>query len=161
MAKQIRRLLIVAVVALALPLGACEGTRGENEIVSTLLGAALGGLVGAQFGTGAGKVLGAAIGTIAGGITGNWIGRQLDRVDRRKVGQAQHSALEYQPDNGSVAWSNPDTGNYGSFMPTSTVMTRSGQPCREFQQTITVGGQTKRAYGEACRDAGGQWRIAN
>ena len=156
-----RRLLIVAVVALALPLSACKGTRSESEIVGALFGAALGGLIGAQFGTGAGKLAAVAIGTLLGANVGNRIGGGLDELDRKKVKQAGYSALEHQPDHARVEWNNPDTGNYGSFVPTKTVRTRSGQPCREFQQSVTVGGQTESAYGRACRDAGDQWRIAN
>ena len=33
--------------------------------------------------------------------------------------------------------------------------------CREFQQTITIGGQPQRAYGTACRQADGTWRIVH
>jgi surface antigen len=31
--------------------------------------------------------------------------------------------------------------------------------CREFQQTITINGKTEKAYGTACRQADGTWRI--
>jgi len=33
--------------------------------------------------------------------------------------------------------------------------------CREYQQTITVGGRTERAYGTACKQADGSWKIIN
>ena len=161
MPRQIRRLLIVALVVLILPLGACAGGRGGKEVGGTLIGAALGGLVGSRIGGGSGQIVATVIGTLLGGFIGNEIGKRLDELDRRKAGQAQYSALEYQPDNTSVVWDNPNTGNYGSFVPTRTTVTRSGQPCREFQQSVTVGGQTERAYGRACRDAGGQWQIVN
>lgn len=151
----------MAVVVLALPLGACKGTRSESEIIGALVGAAVGGFLGAQFGTGAGKLAAVAIGTLLGANVGNRIGRRLDRLDRKKAKRAQYSALEHQPDHARVEWRNPDTGHYGSVMATSTVTTRSGQLCREFQQAITVEGRTQRAYGRACRGVGGQWRIAN
>lgn len=35
----------------------------------------------------------------------------------------------------------------------------SGQPCREFQQTIVVAGQQQQGYGTACRQPDGSWRI--
>jgi hypothetical protein len=31
--------------------------------------------------------------------------------------------------------------------------------CREFQQTVTVGGKTEQAYGTACRQPDGAWEI--
>ena len=38
---------------------------------------------------------------------------------------------------------NPDTGHYGTVTPLRTFQDAGGQYCREFQQTITVGGQTR------------------
>jgi surface antigen len=32
--------------------------------------------------------------------------------------------------------------------------------CREFQQTITVGGRKEQATGQACRQADGTWQTA-
>ena len=58
-----------------------------------------------------------------------------------------------------IGWVNPDSGNSGSYTPTKTYQVDSGQYCREFQQTITVGGQTEDAYGTACREPDGSWRI--
>jgi hypothetical protein len=33
--------------------------------------------------------------------------------------------------------------------------------CREFQQTIMIGGQATKAYGTACRQADGTWKIVH
>ncbi len=35
----------------------------------------------------------------------------------------------------------------------------AGQYCREFQQTIVVGGQQQQGYGRACRQPDGSWKI--
>jgi hypothetical protein len=35
----------------------------------------------------------------------------------------------------------------------------SGRYCREFQQTVTVGGQAEQAYGTACQQPDGAWEI--
>jgi hypothetical protein len=48
--------------------------------------------------------------------------------------------------------------------PTVAPIGAAGDPavaaeCREFQQTITVGGQTQEAYGTACRQSDGSWKI--
>ncbi|MFC7049644.1 hypothetical protein [Emcibacter nanhaiensis] len=34
-----------------------------------------------------------------------------------------------------------------------------GRYCREFQQTVTIGGKSETAYGTACRQPDGQWEI--
>ena len=44
---------------------------------------------------------------------------------------------------------------------TRTYKTESGQYCREYQQTITVGGKTEQGYGRACRQPDGSWRIVD
>jgi surface antigen len=35
----------------------------------------------------------------------------------------------------------------------------NGLSCREFQQEITVGGKVEQAYGTACLQADGAWKI--
>lgn len=35
------------------------------------------------------------------------------------------------------------------------------QNCREFQQTISVGGQVQQAYGMACQQADGTWQLVS
>ncbi len=45
-------------------------------------------------------------------------------------------------------------------VPTSPVYTDSyGRQCREFQQTVTVGGVARPGFGTACLQPDGSWRI--
>lgn len=37
----------------------------------------------------------------------------------------------------------------------------NGEYCREFQQEVTVGGRSERAYGTACRQPDGAWKIVS
>jgi hypothetical protein len=37
----------------------------------------------------------------------------------------------------------------------------SGRYCREFQQTVTIGGRTEDAYGTACRQPDGSWEVVS
>lgn len=37
----------------------------------------------------------------------------------------------------------------------------NGEYCREFQQEVTVGGRSERAYGTACRQADGAWKVVS
>ena len=56
---------------------------------------------------------------------------------------------------------NPDTGNSGPITPTKYYQNSAGQPCREYTQTVEVSGRSETAYGTACRDASGAWRLVN
>ncbi len=59
-----------------------------------------------------------------------------------------------------VPWHNPDTGHRGDV----TVVrhgrdSRTGEYCREYQTKVTVGGRSEDAYGLACRQPDGSWKI--
>ena len=45
-------------------------------------------------------------------------------------------------------------------MPLPDGTSLSGAYGREFRQTVTIGGRTRRAYGVACQRSGGGWHIA-
>jgi surface antigen len=53
---------------------------------------------------------------------------------------------------------NPDTGHYGSVTPTRTYKTDLGD-CRELGQQVVIDGRAEVAYGAACREPDGRWRI--
>ena len=74
--------------------------------------------------------------------------------------QAQYS-LETAPSGQASEWRNPDSGHSGTFTPTRTYQTESGQYCREYTQEIMVGGERHESYGTACRQPDGTWQIVN
>jgi surface antigen len=144
---------------LVLMLGACGSGYGPKQSGGTLLGAGLGGLLGSQFGSGSGKLVGVALGTLGGAMLGNSVGQSLDRADQAYAGQAAHRA-QTAPIGQPVVWRNPDTGNEGSVVAVREgTNTFTGAYCREFQQTVNVGGQMQEAYGTACRQPDGSWAI--
>ena len=55
----------------------------------------------------------------------------------------------------TIAWNNPNTGNYGTVTPVREGTSNTGEYCREFRQTI---GGTK-GYAVACRQGDGAWRM--
>jgi len=154
------KMALVGVVALGLGVAGCQ-QQGPKQTIGTLGGAAVGGLAGAQFGSGSGQLAAVAIGTLLGAFVGSEVGKSLDKADQAYAAQTANEALESNRSGERSDWQNPDSGHYGSVTPTRTVYNDAGQPCREFQQTITVGGKTETAYGTACRDADGNWRIVN
>lgn len=152
----VRQLAVVCAVLLGLT--ACQ-TSGPKQGAGTLLGAITGAVAGAQFGQGEGQVAMGAAGAVLGALIGAEIGASLDRADRAAMAQSTQTALESEPSGTQVGWSNPDSGNFGSITPQPAFQTATGQYCREFQQTITVGGKTEEAYGTACRQPDGNWEI--
>ena len=150
----------VLVIAASSFLAACTG-ENDREVFGTLLGAGLGGWLGAEIGGhGNGKAAGAAIGTLAGAAIGNSIGKSLDRADRLAQAEARYRALENSPSGERSTWYNPDSGNYGSVTPEPAYETENGY-CREYTQTITVGGKRETGYGTACRQPDGSWKIVS
>jgi surface antigen len=53
----------------------------------------------------------------------------------------------------------PDTGATASATPIETLQNEAGQDCREYQQSVTIGGREQRATGTACRMPDGTWKI--
>ena len=144
-----------------LSVSACNQNAGDKETLGGLGGAAVGGLAGAQIGSGSGQLAATAVGALLGFFIGSEVGKSLDKADQLHAERAAGQALETNPTGETSSWSNPDSGNSGTITPTRTTYTDSGQPCREYQQTVTIGAETQQAYGTACREADGSWRIVN
>jgi surface antigen len=159
---------MIAVVGLSFALAACTqpgapaapGEIGVNKTTGgALVGAGLGGLLGNQFGGGAGKGVMTLVGVLAGGFIGSQIGKSLDQNDLQYANRATQTSLESGQPGQPLPWNNPQSGAYGTVTPQRYYQASGGQYCREFQQTITVGGQTQDGYGTACRQPDGTWKI--
>ena len=152
-----RRLAMI--VALPLIIAACANVSGQKQIGGGLLGGGLGALAGSQIGSGRGQLAAVSIGTLAGAFLGGEAGKSLDRADRLFMQQTMQRGLETAPSGSTSSWANPDNGNFGTFTPTRTFQTAEGRYCREFQGSVTIGGKTEQAYGNACRRPDGSWQI--
>ncbi len=150
-------LIPVLCLILAGLLSACE-TTGPKTAVGGLGGAAAGGLLAAVAG---GDAMGIAAGSILGGLIGGAIGSGMDAQDRRYVDQTANQALENVPSGTSLGWNNPDSGNSGQVTPLRTYRTARGDYCREYQQTVVIGGQSQASYGTACRQPDGSWQVTH
>ena len=151
---------VIAAVVSVFVLGACTNYQERpRQTAGTLIGAAAGGLAGAQFGGGTGQLAATAAGVLLGGWLGSEIGASMDRTDKLYAQQAHQQALNSGQ---RIQWNNPDSGHYGSVTPTrSGTDTRTGALCREFQSTVIIGGQQEQAHGTACQQTDGSWRITN
>ena len=158
-----RVIAVCAVGSMAVWIAGCSG-MSQNETTGTLLGGAAGALLGSQFGKGDGRTAATAIGAIIGASVGREVGESMDETSRRKAAQTTHQALETADIGTGIAWENP--GNAGAPASGSTVITRQGtdqqgRTCREFQQTVTIGGNEAQSYGTACRDGNGDWKLVS
>lgn len=131
---------------------------GTKQTIGTGAGAIGGGLLGSQVGGGSGRLWATGAGVLLGALVGSSIGKSLDRADMMYAQQAQQRAYS-APIGSTVNWNNPQSGNYGSYTPVRDGYTNSGAYCREYRQTIYVGGQSETAVGTACRNANGSWTI--
>ncbi len=149
---------LAAIVVAGGLLGACEHPN-RNQIGGTMLGGAVGGLAGSQIGGGSGRLAATAAGALLGAWLGNSAGQSLDRADRQAATTAHTEALSTGQ---QIRWNNPDSGHYGTVTPTRDGRdVNTGAYCREFQSQIVVGGQTQNAYGTACQQPDGSWRIVD
>jgi surface antigen len=156
--RQAARIGFVLITGLSLM--ACE-TQGPKEKGGTVVGAVAGGLLGSTIGKGSGKAIAIGAGVLLGGIIGSEVGKSLDRADRAHMHRTTQQSLETQRSGQTSTWRNPDSQHSGTVTPTRSYQRDDGRPCREFQQTVTIGGRTERAYGTACRQPDGSWKIVS
>lgn len=160
-----RKGLIAIACTTALLAGCANSGNGPGEFGMNkttgggLLGAVGGAVAGSQFGKGKGQLAATAAGTLIGALVGSEVGKSLDKADQQYAHRAQSQA-QAAPIGQTIAWSNPDSGHSGTVTPVREgTMTSTGEYCREFQQNVQVGGQTQKAYGTACRQPDGSWRV--
>ena len=130
----------------------------EKTLIGGLGAATAGGLIGAALHGGTAGIIG---GALLGGLVGAAVGDRMDAADKKQQSQAAQKAFETTPSGQSVAWRNPDSGNSGAVTPIRTYQSPAGQYCREYQQTITIGGEKQQAYGTTCRQPDGSWKIVS
>ena len=151
--------IVVLLALVSFVVVGCAPQMGPKETGGTLIGAGTGALIGSQIGGGSGKMIAVAIGTLAGALIGQSVGRSLDRADRLAMRQNAQYALENTRTQQTTTWHNPDSGHHGSITPVKTYQTNAGQYCREYIQKVYIAGKEQQAYGTACRQPDGTWKI--
>jgi surface antigen len=149
---------LVPIITAAFVLTACT-SGNEKETAGTVLGGVGGAVLGSQIGGGSGRLIATAIGTLAGALIGNQIGQGLDKVDKMEMQKAETQAHQ-APVGQTIVWNNPDSGNSGTVTPVRDGRSsQTGAYCREYQTTVTVGGKQQDAYGTACQQPDGSWKV--
>lgn len=153
-----RAIAIFGVVIVATSCSTMVNEYQENPkaVLGAVLGAAAGAGIAAAAGGGPGAIAGAGVGGL---LIGGLIGNRLDARDKRMASAAAQQAFESNQSGQASVWNNPDSGHSGSITPTRTYQLATGQYCREFKQTIMIGGEPQPSYGNACRQPDGTWQI--
>jgi surface antigen len=151
-------LTLMAVASLALAGCQTLDGMGNKQLIGGGSGAVLGGLLGSQVGGGRGQMWATGAGVLLGALVGSEIGSSLDNADRAYANQANTQA-HTAPIGQRVSWNNPESGNSGTIVPTRDGYDSANNYCREYQQTIVVGGKQQSAYGTACRQPDGSWKV--
>lgn len=155
-----KKLILTIAMVSTVALGACESLNGagNKQMIGGAGGAVLGGLAGSQIGGGSGRLWATGAGVLLGALAGSEIGSSLDKADRTYAQQAAVRA-NTAPIGQTISWNNPDSGNYGTVTPVNDGRDTAGNYCREYQQTVYVGGKQESAYGTACQQPDGSWKI--
>ena len=157
-----KKIILMMAMVMSVGLAGCENIQnsGTKEKIGGVSGAVLGGVLGAQVGSGSGRLVATGVGTLLGALVGSEVGRSLDKADMVYAQRANHQAHS-APIGDSIEWNNPESGNSGSVTPTRDGNDTAGRYCREYQQTIYVGGQQETGYGIACEQPDGSWEIVS
>ena len=140
--------------------GFSQGGSGINkQEAGTALGAIGGGIAGSAFGGGHGRIATTIAGTLLGGFLGNQVGSSLDNADRAEANRVTQRALETAQPGQALPWNGQNAS--GTVVPSNYYRNEGGQYCREYTQTVKVGGKTQNAYGTACRQPDGAWQVVS
>ncbi len=155
----IAKKIAVVAVAAGLLAGCANNDMGTKQTVGGVLGGVGGAVAGAQFGKGKGQLAATALGALAGAFLGSEMGKSLDRADMAYAQRAEQQA-HAAPIGQSIQWNNPESGNSGSVTPFRDGRdTATGAYCREYQTSVVVGGRSEQAYGTACQQPDGSWKV--
>lgn len=150
----LKKLLIIATVGCCISVGLEGCAPGQNEGGATIAGIAAGGLAGGLIFGGDSTPAGIIGGALLGGLIGNMIGKRMDEQDRINMRQA---IINTKIGN-EARWTNRKTDVTYEVRPTKQYH-RQGRYCREYQTRVKIGGKWKQAYGKACRQPDGSWKM--
>lgn len=144
------RICLALVAGLLLGVSGC-GTTGSNQGAIAALG------TGAA---GGGAVSSSVIAAMGGGLVNGSIGAGLSQGEKRSALEAEYKALEYTASGQAVGWKGDQASHYGEVVAAQPYRVGS-QDCRQYAQTVHVGGAGATARGTACRNTDGSWSLLN
>lgn len=165
---KIAKIAAVTVMAAGIIGATGNDSRADNQtLLGGLLGGAAGAGIGAAFGGGKGAAIGGASGLLLGALAGTAIGREK-RYDpppsQGYYAPPPPPAGYYAPQPPTYA---PAYGGATAYSPPPAPPIAAPGPaysanyCRDFTQKIIIDGLERNAYGKACLQPDGSWRIVN
>jgi surface antigen len=142
---------ILAAALSTLLLSSCLSSKGQMGGVG---GAAAGAIAGQAIGRDTQSTL---LGAAVGGMLGYIVGNEMDKFDQQQLTRAYETAPSGQP----VAWTNPDNRNQYQVIPQPAYTGSNNQVCRKAEIVAVIDGKTERTYSTACRDMNGNWQLQN
>ena len=140
---------LLMLALLLLVLSGCASQQQQG----TIIGAVTGGLIGSVIGDASGQNVAIAAGAIAGSLIGSSIGQRFDAQDQGRIAYSMER-------NQQSRWTNSTTGHRYTVVPSTTLVPSSSkQQCREFTVDTEIGNRKETAYGTACRQHDGSWKI--
>ena len=137
---------------LAVSLMFLNGCASQQQ-TGTIIGGVTGALIGSVIGDGSGQDVAIAAGAIAGSLIGSTVGQRFDDQDQGRIAYSTQR-------NQRSSWTSSTTGHRLTVVPSSTLApSSSNQQCREFTVDTEIGERTESAYGTACRQHDGSWKI--
>ena len=88
-------------------------------------------------------------------------GQLADPEDRRRAKAALTTAIDPQGPGTAVSWSNPSTGDRGTYTPVGHAYPADGRICRAFLGTVHQGEDDRSIQGTACAATGGDWAVTD
>ncbi|MGQ0384559.1 MAG: glycine zipper 2TM domain-containing protein [Gammaproteobacteria bacterium] len=128
--------------------------RCDRERVGTVLGAVVGGAIGASVADRDDRLIAILAGATIGAVIGREIGDDMDRSDHACFG---HS-LELLEDGRHARWDGARGGLFWILTP-DLRFERDGRVCRHFSLVREYQGKAYRKRGGACRFGDGHWRM--
>jgi surface antigen len=84
----------------------------------------------------------------------------VDENDLKQANAAEAKA-EMAPVGQHITWNNAQSGSSGVITAVKEGYNSSGAYCRQFQETVTLGGQPKQGNGYACQQPDGSWKVVS
>lgn len=102
-------------------------------------------------------------GCAATGSTGRSSGSVWSRLsaeEKAALAAARQDALERKPSGVASLWQAPNGRSRGEVVPLRTTRRADGIFCRDYRETLILGGREYGRSGSACRTAAGEWKRA-
>jgi surface antigen len=81
----------------------------------------------------------------------------MSEADVAAASRTVQRTLETAPDGDPGRWADAGSGSGGTVQPLRTFITGDGRVCRDYEETLSIGGSTASYRNTACRDDDGYW----